>query len=438
MIAARRALGLAAIAVPPFAALLWEGGADGAIARWPTLACAAAATLAVAWFVDARRETRLRTVAAVLAGFREGDYTVRARVFGDEGALHDALVELNLLGDGLRSHRLGELEAWTLLQKVMAEIDAVVLAVDDDGRVRLANDAAARVLGRSVERGTELSNLGLADLLSGAVPRLLDRPLGTSPGTWEVRRGGFRLAGEAQTLLVLSDVSRALRESEREAWRRLIRVMGHEINNSLSPIRSIADTLSALVSPEKRATRGDDWEADVASGLGVIARRSEALRRFMEAYAELARLPPPKLAAVDVAPLATRLPKLERVTIDAGPEVTVRADADQLEQVLLNLLKNAVEASRTSARLAWAERGPEVVITIEDDGPGVADTKNLFVPFFTTKPGGSGIGLALSRQIVEAHGGSVTLESRRDEGGKVVGAVAEVRLPRVLAPTMSP
>lgn len=395
---------------------------------WAVLGLGLIGSLLVAWSHAARMRKRLFTISSVLAAYRDGDFSIRARS-GGPVQLRDVLVELNGLGDVLRSHRLGELEAWTLLRKVMAEVDVVVLAVDDAGVVRLANDAASRLLGAAV--GGTIAELGLAELVTGEAPRIV--PL--SAGEWELRRGAFRLAGEPQTLLVLSDVSRSLREKERDAWQKLIRVMSHEINNSLSPIASISQSLLALLVPADPARRHADWEEDLAGGLGVIARRAEALGRFMNGYARLARLPPPRRTAVHVPSLVRKIAALETrtaVVVADGPDMTIDLDADQIEQVLINLVKNAVEASqargRTAVRIGWEEEtgaSPALCLFIDDEGPGVNETKNLFVPFFTTKTDGSGIGLVLSRQIVEAHEGQLTLATRSD----TPGARARVRLP---------
>jgi nitrogen fixation/metabolism regulation signal transduction histidine kinase len=304
----------------------------------------------------------------------------------------------------------------------------VVLALDDGRRVRLANDAAARLLGKPAGAlvGATGESLGLAEVLQGDAPRIVQGMLPGGP--WELRRGAFRLSGEPHTLVVLSDVGTALRENEREAWRKVIRVMGHEINNSLSPIRSISEGLLAELA---KSTRAPDWETDLARGLEVVARRSEALARFMASYAKLARLPPPRLQPVHLPSVVKKIAALEqRMTVEVvpGPDLELRADVDQLEQVLINLVKNAVDASlptagRVSVRWAADDRG--VAIAVEDEGPGVGDTANLFVPFFTTKPDGSGIGLVLSRQIVEAHRGQLSLASRQGDRG----AVALIRLP---------
>ncbi len=441
------------IAAPPALVAAWDTGhASGGL--WP-LAGALTASLALALGTRSATARRLRTMTSVLASFREGDLSVRARVTRGDSLFDEVLSELNQLGDTLREHRLGELEAWALLRNLMAEIDVVVLALDEDGRVRLANDAAARTLGEPAGSlvGRPAAELGLADLLKGEAPRAVRDSAVLGAGPWELRRGTFRLSGRLHTLLVLADVSGALREQERDAWKRLIRVMGHEINNSLAPIQSIAQSLlvaqaqaprdgaqgepSAGGQPGEPSAR-EEWEQDVKSGLAVVARRAEALGRFTTAYAQLARLPRPALADVSVSEWVRRATALEtrlKVAVEGGPDVSVRADPDQLDQLLINLVKNAVDATREAngerVVVSWTTRGRTLELAIDDDGPGVADTANLFVPFFTTKAAGSGIGLALARQIAEAHGGQVSLRDRDGADGAkgTKGARATVRLP---------
>ena len=233
--------------------------------------------------------------------------------------------------------------------------------------------------------------------------------------------------------MVIADLSQALREEELQAWQRLVRVLGHELNNSLAPIKSIAGSLGSAL---RREPRPADWEADLRSGLEIIQSRAEGLGRFTQAYARLAKLPLPSFAPADVAPLIRRVAALETrlaVQVLDGPEFTVRLDAAQIEQVLINLLKNAVDATLEGragggtggVRVGWKKHGPNLEVLVEDDGPGVANPTNLFVPFFTTKPTGSGIGLVLCRQIVENHGGSITLENRANGAG----CMARLRLP---------
>jgi signal transduction histidine kinase len=219
-----------------------------------------------------------------------------------------------------------------------------------------------------------------------------------------------------------------LREEEAKAWQRLVRVLGHEHNNSLAPIKSIAGSLTTLVA---RNPRPADWQEDVERGLSVVSSRAESLSRFMSAYARLARLPAPQLKPVDVGALVRRVVDLERrapLEIVLGQPVMINADADQLEQLLINILRNATEAANATGggvRVGWLKNGTEVEVWIEDEGLGIANTGNLFVPFFTTKPEGTGIGLVLSRQIAEAHNGTLTLENRQERHG----CIARVRLP---------
>ncbi|HWO10297.1 MAG TPA: HAMP domain-containing sensor histidine kinase [Polyangiaceae bacterium] len=418
------------VALPPALALVWvatSGG--GAVTAAVVLGVALAASALLAATAGAPLGARLRTISSVLTAYREGDFGIRARLDAPGTPLGDAVFELNELGESLRKHRLGELEAWTLLRKVMEEVDVVVLAVDARGRVKLANAEAARVLERSAEALLlePIANLGLAELFEGPAARTV-KDVPKLPGRWELRRGAFRLSGEPHTLLVLSDVSDALRDEERDAWKRLIRVMGHEINNSLAPIHSVADSLQRLVADPAPPA---DWREDALAGLAIVARRAEALGRFIAEYSRLARLPPPELAPLGVAAWAARVTALEqrlKVQLLPSPEVTLLGDADQLDQLLINLVKNAVEASLERAggvRVFWTTQNGGLELCVDDDGPGVADTANLFVPFFTTKAGGSGIGLVLARQIAQAHGGDVQLTTRA--GGS--GARAVVSLP---------
>jgi two-component system nitrogen regulation sensor histidine kinase NtrY len=364
----------------------------------------------------------LQTLSNMLAALREGDYSIRARGADRDDALGLAFLESNLLGETLRTQRLGAMEATALLRTVMAEIDVAVFAFDEADRVRLVNRAGERLLAQPAERllGRTAEQVGLAAGLAGQSPRTMDVTYPGGAGRWEVRRGSFRQDGRPHTLLVLADVSKTLREEELQAWQRLVRVLSHEINNSLAPIKSITGSLLSLVERRPRPVDADD---DLRRGLSVIGGRSEGLVRFMSAYARLAKLPAPNRTPLDVATWVRRVAALETrlpIVVVEGPATTLRADGDQLDQLLINLVRNAVDASLESkgqVRIRWTRQNGNLSLMVEDEGPGLANASNLFVPFFTTKPQGSGIGLVLSRQIAEAHGGSLSLDNRPDRRG---------------------
>jgi PAS domain S-box-containing protein len=408
--------------------LLWREGYSGKV-QWTLGLLIFGVWLITALVLRERVIRPLQTLSNMLAALREGDYSIRARGADRDDALGLAFLESNLLGETLRTQRLGAMEATALLRTVMGEIDVAVFAFDDENRVRLVNRAGERLLAQPAERllGRTAEQVGLDEPLEGQSPRTMDVTFPGGAGRWEVRRGSFRQDGRPHTLLVLADVSKTLREEELQAWQRLVRVLSHEINNSLAPIKSITGSLGSLLERRPRPADADD---DLRRGLSVIGGRAEALVRFMSAYARLARLPAPHRIPVDVGTWVRRVAALEtrmRVDVVGGPITMVRADGDQLDQLLINLVRNAVDASLETnggVEIRWRRQNGAMALTVEDEGPGIANSTNLFVPFFTTKPQGSGIGLVLGRQIAEAHGGSLSLENRPDRRG----CVATLRL----------
>lgn len=410
--------------------LLWLGPYTPRL-QW-TLSLSLLAVLAGGLtIVHARVVRPLQTISNLLAAMREGDFSLRARTLDPDDDIGLLYLEANALADLLRGQRLGVIEATALVRTVMAEIDAAVFTFDDaTGTLVFVNRGGERLLDEPVARlvGRHASSLGLADCLEGETPRVLDQR-GAYANRWELRRSSFRQDGRSHTLVLLTDVHRALQAEEREAWQRLIRVLSHEINNSLTPIRSFAGSLRALVD---RTARDPESDRDLREGLSVIEQRADSLGRFIAAYARLARLPRPVMAPMSVADWIGRAVTMESrraVVVVRGEEGQIMADADQLDQLLINLVRNAadaVEGTEGGVSIRWELRRDEVEVIVEDEGRGLAGTENLFVPFYTTKPGGSGIGLALSRRIAEAHGGTLSLQNRED----VTGCRAIVRLPR--------
>ena len=392
-----------------------------------------AAVILVVWIGCAaaahQMVTRVLYLAANLLGaLHEGDYSIRATGAKPGSAADLVMKEINSLGNTLQRQRSEAVESTALLSSVMGAIDVAVFAFDMDEHLVLANPAAERLLNTSSGEivGKTASTLRLHAYLSGDTPRLVEGAFGAGTRL-ELRRSTFYRDGKPHQLLVFADLSRALREEQQLAWQRIVRVLSHEINNSLTPIKSIAHSIKRMISRIPDVPRA----AEIQDGLNLIETRSGALGRFLRQYAQLAKLPKPQERPIQILPLARRIAELENrlpIGIRAESDVQVEADPDQLEQLLINIVRNAVDATmETGGRvwIDWARHDGFLQVTVEDEGPGLPDSSNLFVPFFTTKPQGSGIGLALSRQIAEAHGGTLSLENRTPEKG----CRATLRLP---------
>ena len=378
------------------------------------------------WYLRRTLRRPLLTLSNLLLSMQEGDYGLRARQY--EGLIGDVLNQTNDLAETLKALRIGEREAHLLLSKMIAAIDLAVMIFDHRQRLTLANPEAEKLMLKSESelQGQTIASLALSDLMS-LEDSLIERQFPGAVGRWRVRHFVFYQDSQEHQLLAVSDVSKLLVEEERINWQKLLRVLSHELNNSLVPIKNMSQTLESMVADAPDSELIDDVEG----GLRVIGKRADALHRFIQGYARLTRLPPPRLARTRLTELvarATTLENLSRVEVEPGPDVALMADSDQVDQVMLNLLNNAVDATTDNGGrvcVSWRVSGNYAQIDIEDHGTGIANQDNLFVPFFTTKPEGSGIGLVLCKQIVESHRGQLQLKPAVDHPG----CVATLTLP---------
>lgn len=393
----------------------------------------------------------LQTLSNVVGALRENEYSFRARETGQGDALGDLAAQINELSRDLRARRHRESETFALLERVFETIDLPVFAFDPGSNLQLMNPAALKMLQLPISSMLHQSAdfLGLTKLLSSPDNSVVGLNLHGRQSQWMVRKSRIYQNGIPHTLLLLSDVSGVLREQERQAWKRLIRVLAHEVNNSLTPIKSIVGSLRLqmqrfeapqFVASGKMLQPGYATQTvnpvEIEHGLSIVEERAESLNRFLQAYSQLAKLPPPVQASFSAASMLERVCHLEtrlKVALDISGETDIYADSAQLEQALINVVRNAVDAAfeahpdKTAARvtLRCKRQSDNIVIQVKDNGIGLANPANLFVPFYTTKPGGTGIGLILALQIVEGHRGTLTVTNRDDSQG----CCAEIRLP---------
>lgn len=375
----------------------------------------------------------IRSLGNVIDAIRLGDYSLRVRT-DRPGIIRELATDINRLSVSQSGQAQGVVESRAMIAKLVTALPLPWFVFDDQGRLRLTNPTADRMLGSSAPVGINAAALGLDKLMlsrSGATVQVV---LPGASGRYVVHQETFRERGERYQLLLLVEVETALRAERQQAWESLVRVLAHEINNSLAPIKSIAETLADMLKKDDELST-----TELQAQLQRIAHRASSLVSFVHNYASIARLPQPQMKTVQINQLIRHCIDLQPAhkVSTSGEALTIKADPVLLEQALINLLKNADDsASHCNApkidinwRYEPRHAQPGLLIAITDNGVGLSATDNLFVPFFTTKPGGSGVGLLLTRRIAELHGGTLSLRNRADNRS---GAVAELWLPMSL------
>ncbi len=394
---------------------------------------------------------QFRSLSNLLDAMNQGDYSLRARASHGDKALNELVDAINTLSTRLNKQRIESIESQLLLNTVITHIDVAIIALNSKNELVLTNPAAKKLLKLSNKIDTDLKLAGfdqlvqIEDLVSGD-SKVMPLNFTGQQGKFNVHMETYREGGEQQKLLFITDVSTMLRSEERKAWQSLVRVISHEINNSLSPISSISQSLQRLLN------RQDDIESHkeyITEGLTIVSQRTKSLSNFVNSYKQIASLPEPDKKLTSIATLVNKVVSLYQgkpVKTDTSLDVELIIDNVQFEQVLINLIKNSIEAlnlnssnnsdldldldldlePKASVTIAWQLKNGVFILTVTDDGTGVSNPDNLFVPFFTTKNQGSGIGLVLCRQIIEAHGGTLSLTNRAEGTGCV--AMIELNL----------
>ncbi|TDR44826.1 PAS domain-containing protein [Tahibacter aquaticus] len=424
-------LWIASCAIPP--ALLWLLAVQDALSP---LRVEGLALLGIVWIlivavaVRAGVLRRVRALSNLVEAAHAQDFSIKAAHARESGELGELYRQLNVLIGDLEAGRHTEQELLGMLQKVVDQISVAIVACDAYDRIRLVNPLAAQLLRVPPEQliGTDYAATPLAAIPFSAEPRVVDFRFPGAESRWQVSQQFYRRQGRPSRIVFVVDLRLALAEEEILVWQRLIRVISHEVNNSLTPIMSLCQTLENVVARGDAAQQMDIMR----DGLDVISQRAKGLKEFISVYARIARLPEPQKVVFPAARLLQRVLAMfpggavERV--GSEPQANLFGDPVHLEQALINLVKNAVEANDGHA--VPVQFGCRVVdgnaeFEIVDNGAGIRNLGNLFVPFYTTKPGGAGVGLVLCRKIAAKHHGQVSLENR----GDAPGAVARLSVP---------
>ncbi len=360
----------------------------------------------------------------LLHSLAQGDYSFRLRPLYDNGELGKLIKTINTLSNRLSQQRRETVESQLLLSTIIEHIDVAIVALNDESIVSFYNAAAKNLflIEQAGSRLTLIDPLAFVNSLPAGHHQVIELALRFTRGKYQIHLEEFREAGQQHKLLFVTDVNRLLRNEERKAWQSLVRVISHEINNSLSPIASISQTLSRLIS--RQETLLEDYD-DLIDGLAIITSRANGLKEFLDGYKQLAKFPEPQLQWVFIDKLIRKtavLFKEQNIIFDGASDTRICIDPVKFEQVMINLIKNAAESMAQinvlgTIQISWTTDGTLFRLIICDQGAGINNADNFFVPFYSTKKNGMGIGLVLCREIIEAHNGRLSIANKLDEKG---------------------
>ena len=384
-------------------------------------------------FIWRRVRNQIRTTTNIVEALLAGDSSMRPNSMISRGALAELNQVINGAALQLSEHRQLSKEHQLAMSKVLEHIDVAVISLDEHFKITMLNPKARQLFALHQDLvGLPVRHLGIdKDILLEPIHKVVTLKTEQLQKRVYLQTETYRLHGKPHTLLFFNDVQQLLQNEERSAWQRLLRVLSHEINNSLAPIASIGESLSHLVASLET---NNELKDDLTEGLNIITQRALGLDSFIREYQSLSRLPQPNKSLFSLKTLLKEqlelFPELD-AQVTAKQDTELFADRSQLAQVLVNLIKNAMQAVPNGqlcrVELNWGQAGNFIQLSLTDNGTGISNPDNLFVPFYTTKPKGSGIGLVLSRQILFNHGGDLTLANRTDEQG----AIATLSLPCV-------
>lgn len=376
----------------------------------------------------------------------KGDYSMRSRL-QDNQVLNEVSRLLNELAETLSAHKLAAKESQLLLERMIEQMDAMIIATDGQDHIVLAN--------KSAQHFFNLNNIPLNTVHFPSHPigqrviacdsEILSLESEGLTGQFLLLKETFLSGGKTHQLYVIRDANRLLMQKERKAWQGLVRVLSHEMNNSLTPIIAISQQVEKKLTEPESEQEHEKHLASIKTGIGIIRERASSLSSFISAYGELTHLPEPQKSLCNLKQLVEATltlcsgfehspepeysPNLE-YRIDIADDLQLHIDKKQIEQVFVNVIKNAQEAMAESQikrlNISAEKAANHIKLRFIDTGSGIANSDNLFVPFYTTKPKGSGIGLALCRQIMFNHNGTIDLFNRQKTIDSTTGTCVEI------------